>query len=149
MEKIKLEEFEKTAMQKILQGADPILKVLREQYENAQVLEREFSKIGFFTTYKVPESLLRTNDPANFEIVDVCGYVNGIIVVLILFVRDGAIDFLEACTFGELWPNKIKNYEVMYIIKNGKGTSKQRDMETLSKYLKKRKKLQNQEQNDK
>ena len=44
----KFEEFERKVMEKLLDGEDDVLRILRDQYRNADIKNREFSGSGFF-----------------------------------------------------------------------------------------------------
>ena len=54
-----LEEFEKTVIDALLAGDDPMLEALRGQYAAATVRDREVKRSGFVTRFDVPESAPR------------------------------------------------------------------------------------------
>ena len=93
------EELERQMMDLLLRGDHPVLIVLRQQYAVAKIICREFSGVGFFTHFEVPEDVPLTVPP-NFE-------AGGMQIFLenlpngadcVLFVRKGKIDFLECYT---------------------------------------------------
>jgi len=108
--------FEKDVMKKLLSGEEETLNILREQYKQATLKKREYTGHGCFTYFSVPESAqaigqqdLQFGDvEANIE-----GLGNGI--GFVLFITNGKIDFLESYTYGEVFPKKIKKYEISYI----------------------------------
>jgi len=116
---IEFEDFEKVVMNKLLAGDLPILEILYKQYKNAQINERYFTGVGFVTEFKIPTSLPRIQNVKDFEISDILGSINGISVDFILFIRDGAIDFLEGIADTGPWPKPIYNFDLTYAIKNG------------------------------
>jgi hypothetical protein len=109
-------EFEKRVMTALLAGDDPILAILRNQYAVATVSDRKFSGVGFFTTYSIPPHLPRV-EPHNFHIGDIHVEVSGVSagVGIVLFVRDGAIDFLEGFTYDGPWPDSLELLSLSYI----------------------------------
>lgn len=102
------EELEQRMMELLLQGDHPVLIGLRQQYAVAKIINREFSGVGFFTTFMVPEDILLV-DPPNFEagsmVIDLENLPNG--AGCVLFVRKGRLDFLECYTFIDPWPDRI------------------------------------------
>ncbi len=109
-------EFERRVMTALLVGNDPIITALRNQYAAASVVNREFSGVGFFTTYSVPSQLPRI-EPPNFEVSDIQVEVLGTIadIGIVLFVRDGKIDFLEGYTYAGLWPDNLELLSLKYV----------------------------------
>lgn len=83
-------------MNALLDGNDPVLEILRQQFDSSEVNSREFTGVGSFTYFKVSENSPRV-DPSSFFISDVHleieGTENG--ASAMLFVRNGVIDFLE------------------------------------------------------
>lgn len=90
-------------MDLILFGDHPYLEILRAQAAVATIKSREYTGVGFFTSFTVPDTVPRL--PAGhgrWTISDVFGEVGGIEhgVGFILFVERGALDTLECYTFG-------------------------------------------------
>lgn len=100
-----MNEVERNVLQMLLAGDDARLKVLRHQLKVAEVLERDFSGAGFFTTLRVHASAPRLEGHPRLIIGDVQAELTGLIqpVGFLLFVNDGALDFLECFAGGE-WP---------------------------------------------
>ena len=93
-------------MKVLLDGDEPRLVVLRQQYAAATVKGREFSGVGFFTNFEVPSTAPKVSPP-DFELgartlLQLDGLKHGAGVVL--FVRKGILDMLEGYTFDEPWP---------------------------------------------
>jgi hypothetical protein len=78
--------LEKAVMEKLLEGDEPALKVLREQWRNSRVLNRKLTGVGFYHG---------------------AGFV--------LFVDDGVISFLEGFTYDEPWPEDAGSFELWYL----------------------------------
>ena len=100
--------LEDTLIKALLIGDDPILALLRKQYTMSSVKSREFTGAGFYTHFSVDAQAPRVK-PLNFVIDDLFlemeGVENGALAML--FVRGGAIDFLEAVTIAtDDWPDK-------------------------------------------
>ncbi len=113
-QEIKFEDFEYEVMTKLLSGEDTILALLREQYRKAYVEKREFTGRGFFTDFYFQDPVQRIEICKDFEIGDIAGTINNTSIDFVLFIRDGFISFLEGCTFGDLWPEHINNFELGY-----------------------------------
>lgn len=92
-------ELERRVLEMLLAGDDPVLDALRSQLQLATVASREFSGAGLFTNFHLPSETPMLSVPQNFEIGDVSGKLSGKDCGFLLFVRNGAIDFLE----GHLW----------------------------------------------
>jgi hypothetical protein len=108
MTEVSQEEFEHKLMELLLQGDHPTLAVLRQQYSSAKVIRREFSGVGFFTTFEVSENSPKVT-PENITggnvVIELENLPNG--AGCVLFVRDGKLSFLECYTFTDPWPNQI------------------------------------------
>lgn len=101
-----MEELEKQVMAAILAGDDQRLAVLRLQYAVAEVIEREFSGVGFCTHFRVSPDVPRAI-PDSFEFgqsihLEIESVENGAGVVL--FIRNGVLVMLEGFTYTGLWP---------------------------------------------
>ncbi|TET06849.1 hypothetical protein E3J79_00620 [Candidatus Dependentiae bacterium] len=112
---ISFEVFEKKIMGKLLYGSNHILPILRKQYEKAQIKNRKFTGVGFFTDFIVPKDVPRLPNLKSFHLGNVAGKINGTDIGLVLFIKDGVLNFLEGYTFGDdPWPDKIINYELWH-----------------------------------
>ncbi|HOA53256.1 MAG TPA: hypothetical protein PKI05_13460 [Thermogutta sp.] len=137
---IYLTALERAVMEMLLAGDHPVLAVLRAQFDRAKVAQSEFSGVGFFTHFEVPPDVPRLRGRKSFELGDVHADIPGLSVGVgfILFIREGAIDFLEGFTYGDdRWHDKIEQYTLCYE-KNIGGTvvpAAERDWESLRKKL--------------
>lgn len=114
---ISLTELERRVMEMLLAGDHPILGILRAQFDRAKVVRREFSGVGFFTHFEIPSDVARLPGQRSFELGDVHADMPGLAapVGFILFIRDGAIDFLEGYTYGDdVWPEEITTFRLSY-----------------------------------
>ena len=102
------EYLEQQLMTLLLKGDHPILAILRQQYTVAKIASREFTGVGFFLNFDVPQDIPLV-DPPNFEAghisIDLENLPNG--AGCILFVREGKLDFLECYTYTDNWPDHI------------------------------------------
>ena len=125
----KIEELERNAIRMLLAGDDPILKLLRRQYENARVDQRNFTGKGFFTHLIIPSNTPRLNI-SRLIIDDVYGLINdNNHVGFIMFINDGALSCLEGYTYENEWPDQVINYELTY-----EEEKKQRNLKKLRTY---------------
>jgi len=111
------EEFEKRVIEKLLEGEDNVLKILRKQYEKATVKSRKFSGTGFYTEFEFPDGVVKLEPLKSFQFGDVIGSMDGVNdgVGFVLFVKNGVIDFLEGYTYGnEKFPETVLNYQLSF-----------------------------------
>jgi hypothetical protein len=112
-----LSEFERAALDKLLDGDDAVLSALREQLRTCCVRKREMTGCGFFTELDVDRAL--AGAPTNVEKLRV-GDVEACVAGLehgagfVLFVRDGYLDMLEGYSFDEPWPDAITDFTLAY-----------------------------------
>lgn len=105
-------------MDKLLDGEDHLLGILQEQYKRSTVKSREFTGVGFYTTFTLDKNVPKAEYKNTFQIGDVIGEVKGINngIGFILFIKDGLINILEGYTYGdEKWPESIEEYKLLYI----------------------------------
>lgn len=124
----RFEIMEKEVMNKLLDGDDQNLVILRDQYSKAIIKKREFSGVGFFTSFEVPINTPKLKINKSLQIGDVVAQIIGAKdgAGFVLFINEGVIDFLEGYVYGEeQWPNQIQIYKVTYI------SGVKRDMEKL------------------
>lgn len=125
------EKLTNRVMNLLLEGDDYVLRVLREQYQNAEISSIEDTRVGMFVDFLVPASKkipIQKNLSQNFELGDVHGTIDGSSggVGFILFVRDGVISMLEGCQYNsDDWEKVTEDIELGYG-ENG------RDIEKLS-----------------
>ena len=116
-------QFEHDAIDFLLQGELEVLKLLRYQFTKIISVTRWYSGVGFAHSFDLDKEGLRKTSSIsgvkdNFEITDVKAYLNGDIynVGIILFVRDGYIDWLEGVNIiADNWPENIDNYRFLYL----------------------------------
>jgi len=119
-------EFEKIVIEKLLDGDNEVLKILRKQYGQSSIKNREYTGHGFYTYFSIPDNIEKLNNK-NFQFGDVGANIEGLCngVGFLLFITNGKLDFLEGYTYGEEFPIDIKKYDLFYI------TDKKRNIEKL------------------
>lgn len=112
-----LTPLERAVIQKLLAGDDKILGSLRRQFEAAKVIQREMTGVGFYTTFAVPPEIDRLPGNRSFNFGDVEAEIPGLNsgAGFLLFVKDGALDFLEGYTYDEPWPDQVSSFELSYV----------------------------------
>jgi len=120
-----LTEIESRAMELLLHGDDPVLEILREQLRVSKVITREFTGVGFFTYFKVPENTKRIEGNKSFKFGDVEAEIEGLKdgAGFLLHVEKGALDVLEGYSYDESWPSDIRTFKVSYIHGPGRDIS--------------------------
>ena len=120
-EKIRPTELETRVMDIILKGDDPVRKILRAQWKNCEIRDREYSGTGFFLDFDVSDDFPKLKENKNLEIstdengLDIVVNIHGVEhgIGFVLFVRDGMIHWLEGFTFaGENLPDTISDFQL-------------------------------------
>jgi hypothetical protein len=117
----KLTPLESEVLKWLLAGESPILAALREQLASASILSRNLTGHGFYLNFTVPMSVTRLHEKFPVK-PDFCfGDVKASIDSLehgagfLVWVKDGALDFLEGYTYDEIWPAEVESFELQYI----------------------------------
>ena len=112
-----LTTLEREVMQKLLDGDDLVLAILREQLNVTTVSERKMTGVGFYTNFLVRSDARHASENPSFEIGDVIAQIPGVKhgAGFLLFVRDGALSFLEGFTYDVPWPEHIAEYQLSYV----------------------------------
>jgi hypothetical protein len=115
------DQLERKVMEMLLAGDDPTLNVLREQYRVADVTKRELTGVGFFLNFAVPPGAARLAGSGSLHLGDVAAQMEGLQhgAGFILFVREGAIDFLEGFSYDEPWPPSVEGFRLSYVTVQG------------------------------
>ena len=121
MNSIVMTSLEKTAMEWLLAGDDPVLHILRAQYACARPVRRELSGVGFYLYFSTPVSqgILHQKVCAkpSFCFGDVqasSDAMNGRIGFL-LWVTHGLIDMLEGYTDLGDFPEDTGSFSLQYL----------------------------------
>lgn len=116
-----LTSFERDVVDWILRGDAPFLELLRQQATAAAVSGREFTGVGFYVDFVVPDDAPRLDESLGIEPDFTLGNVGAVFedvnveAGFVLFVAGGRIDFLEAYTYGnEPWPEREGRYRLFH-----------------------------------
>jgi hypothetical protein len=112
----KLTSLEWAVIQKLLDGENASLAKLRQQADTAQVLSREMTGVGFYTTLAVTPGLHRL-DNRSFTFGDVIAEIPGVRngAGFLLYVQNGLLHMVEGYTYGdESWPDRITTFQLRY-----------------------------------
>src|SRR5262245_25790022 len=94
---------------RLLEGKQPALAALREQFKQAKITSIEATGLGFYVDFEVPADLPLT-DPRNFTGGDAVINLEGAQAPAgcVLYVREGRLATLEGYTFDDAWPEDAK-----------------------------------------
>ena len=132
-----IEPIERQVLQMLLAGDHQLLEELRKQLAHCVVVEREFTGVGFFTTFEVQGCIPQFEARRRIVIGDVCADVEDLDYGcgFILFVSDGIIGTLECHLWGDdVFPVKPRYNRLYYIRQSDPPTvamTEERDMEAL------------------
>jgi len=114
---MEISTLERNVMAMLLAGDNPKLHVLREQFRVAQVVSRELTGVGFYTTFLIPPEAPRLVEAKSLRLGDVSADIDGLQhgAGFLLFINGGAIDFLEGFSFDEPWPVSTERFQLSYI----------------------------------
>jgi hypothetical protein len=138
---LNIEVIERRVMEMLLAGEHPTLETLRRQFHRSYVSGRDYTGVGFFTSFKVRDCLPRVEPPMRIVIGDVCADVDGLEdgCGFILFVDDGLLGTLECHLWGDdAFPENPRYTRLYYIHQPNPSIvaeTKERDMEALIKEL--------------
>jgi hypothetical protein len=106
--KVSQEQFEKMLMNLLLEGDQPVLAVLRQQYLAAKVGRREFTGVGFWSDFEIPESAPLV-EPPNFAAGTVDIQLEGVRLGAgcVLFIKNSKLVQLDCYTYDDDWPEDI------------------------------------------
>ena len=114
-----LTDLERAVLLRFLEGDDPLLRALRDQVAVAEVREREFTGVGFFTYLFLRPGAHRVSLPDGVVYPPLIGEVDLQSENLrygagfVLFLKDGLLHLLEGYTKGgEAWPDDLGRYVV-------------------------------------
>lgn len=118
-------------MQKLLEGEDEILSILRQQLETVSVTKREMTGAGFYVTFSVSSAARRIPDKQSFKFGDVMAEFPGVNhgAGFLVYVQDGFLDMLEGYAYNEPWPREVSNFKLSFT------GGDRRDLQALRKIL--------------
>ncbi len=113
----RLTNLEKAVLEKLLSGRLEIFQVLYKQYLTAEVLEREFTGVGFWTIFKVPLGIPQVPGNPSFWFGDVGANISGLKhgAGFELLIKNGYLRMLEGFSFDEPWPETIGAFDLYYL----------------------------------
>jgi hypothetical protein len=138
-----IEPIERPVMQMLRAGDHPTLATLRQQFDQCDVSQRDFTGVGFFTSFTVRDCQLRIEPPTRIVLGDVCADIDGLEsgCGFILFVGDGLLATLECHLWGdEAFPSNARYTRLYYVCPNPPSIAetKERDMEALNTKLRRK-----------
>jgi hypothetical protein len=108
--------LERQVIEKLLTGDHPVLSVLRQQFATARFRSRDLTNVGFFTYIAVSPDEQPARLTSRAHLGDVSAAIpdlqNG--AGFVLFITNGALDFLEGYTYDEPWPESIDSFTLRY-----------------------------------
>jgi len=127
-----LAEWERKVIEKLLEGDDERLSVLRSQLAGAGAASRENTGAGLYVilSTKLDARILRQKQPIRIDDVeaDVPGLTHG--AGFVLYIEKGRLTLLECYAYDEDWPDQVKQINLYF---RGRG---QRDEIALREDLK-------------
>ncbi len=106
-------KFENDVMTAIIKKESGISKNLYAQYIHSNVVSREFTGYGFYTTYAVNQKY-KIKTIKNAMLGDINASINDLKhgAGFILYINNGLIDVLECYTYDENFPLNVTRYEL-------------------------------------
>lgn len=108
--------IEQAVLDMLLAGDHPALVPVRSQAKRSNVSRREYTGVGFWTFFDVPEDAPLAM-PRNFVLSDVALTVAGLEhgAGFWLQIRNGRLEMLEGFTYDEPWPDEIGVFTLAYL----------------------------------
>ncbi|MBC7852116.1 MAG: hypothetical protein IAF94_01665 [Pirellulaceae bacterium] len=113
-----MNSLELHVMEFALQGEHPALEVMREQFAAATVPRREYTGVGIFTHFAIPDSVRRLPSTGRIVVGDVYAEVPDLQcpVGFLVFFDRGILSMLECYTCCvETWPEEAFNLRLYYV----------------------------------
>jgi hypothetical protein len=111
-----LSTLERAVMNKLLEGEDDVLSILRRQLEEAKVSERRMTGVGFYLTFAIPNGVSRLPERPTVRFGDVHAEIakltNG--AGFLLYLQNGCLHVLEGYTYDEPWPSETERFKLRY-----------------------------------
>lgn len=107
-----IEQFGRKIIEELLSKKGDSFEILRRQFKDSKVKLLDYTGSGFFIHYGINPKNEKVKIK-NIEIGGTCKINDSrSIYDIVLFIRNGVIDFLEAVVFGEgNFPKEIQSYE--------------------------------------
>ena len=111
-----LRPLERDALDLLLAGDHPALRILREQRRGLAVRGRVATGSGFLADVEVLPGVPRLPGTPSTFLSDVHGEVDGLPCGFVLHVRAGLLDVLEGHVWGDLdWPPSPSHWRLFYL----------------------------------
>ena len=109
-----LTNLERAVLEKLLDGDNAVLAMLREQAKQARLAKRENTGAGFYCDIEVASDAPMVL--GDFHLGDVQAMITGLEhgAGFVLFVRGGRINMLEGYTYDEPWPDQVLDFSLKY-----------------------------------
>jgi hypothetical protein len=111
-----LTPLERAVMNKLLEGEDDILAVLRRQLEEAKVSQRKMTGAGFYLTFAIPNGVSRIPGDLTVKFGDVEAEIANLTdgAGFLLYLQNGCLHMLEGYTYDGPWPAEIDQFKLSY-----------------------------------
>ena len=111
-----LSKFEEDVFEKLIERS-PLREHLAKQLKAASITKREYTGVGVFIYFRLPQDIQPLEEFTNFDLSQVTMEIEGLAhgAGAVLFVRNGFLDMLEFYTYTESWPDKIQNYRLSFV----------------------------------
>lgn len=116
--------LERQVLELFLTGDEPMLNALRQQLHSSQILSRQYTGVGYYLKFDVPQKKENIIQSSNVKSSFCFGDVDGVITIgeyqqmigFLLWVENGYIDQLEVYTYGgEKWPDKFDEFRLSFM----------------------------------
>ncbi|CAN5437695.1 hypothetical protein BH10PLA2_BH10PLA2_13630 [soil metagenome] len=108
--------MERQVMEFSLKGEHPVLAGLRDQFTEANVCGREFTGVGFYTDFAIPERALRV-PYERLVISDIYADITGLLhgASILIFIENGYLATLECAICEDAWPVEASIGRLYYL----------------------------------
>jgi hypothetical protein len=109
-----LTSLEKAVLDMLLDVQGEPFATLRQQMEHVTVIDREFTGVGFFTTFSIRDGAPVACNLPDSTFGDVGAEIPGLMhgAGFVLFIRDGGVSMLEGYTYDQPWPATTDGFKL-------------------------------------
>ena len=114
-----LTPLEKAVIDALLERGGEHFDIVHQQLKHARIAKREYTGVGFFTKFALPEDSPVRRDLPDATLGNVGAGIPGLEhgAGFLLFIRSGVVTMLEGFTYAnDQWPKRIDDFRIFQTV---------------------------------